>query len=244
MKKIFLASFVLLSFVYHAQSFSQIIAEKGNGHVVTLKRSVSKFEKIKCEGKVEMRFYVNDEYHAVVTIDSNLDKYIEVSTKDDMLSIKNKNNGMYAEEAFTQCLVEIYCPVIKSVSIFGSGSFGCADKIITSTFVADISGSGRIDGIFECDNFSAKISGSGGITVAGVSRDTNISITGSGKFSGIVFETKNAVIKIGGSGKASICVADNLNVTLSGEGYGGEIIYRGEPTIESNISGSGKIIKM
>jgi hypothetical protein len=216
-------------------------AERGNGNVVTSQRNVSAFEQIHCTGKVDMQFYVSKEYRVAVTVDSNLDKYIEVSTDDNVLHIKNTNKSTFSSNAFTQCLVEIYGPDLTGVSIYGSGSFECADTVKTSEFVADIYGSGNIGGIFVCDNYSAKISGSGVITATGICRDANISISGSGSLNGKKLDAKNAAVNIYGSGDAYIIVDDSLNADIYGSG---KIIYGGEPKINSTVKGSGKIIKM
>jgi len=160
------------------------------------------------------------------------------------LSIKNKNQGMYAEGVFTKCSVDVYSPNLKSVSISGSGKFEGIDKITSSEFTANISGSGRIVGTFECDKFSVKISGSGSVIATGSTKEAAVSISGSGRFDGINFNAKNAAVSVGGSGQASISVADHLKATLFGEGSGGQITYRGEPKIESNITGNGKLLKM
>jgi len=246
MKKVFLKLVIIIGVfaVNVPYTFSQNIAEKGNGNVVALERTIGSFEKIKCNGSIEMRFHVSEKYRAVVAVDSNLEKYIEVSTEDNVLNISNKNNGMYAGNTFTKCLIDIYCPNLTEISISGSGSFNSVDRIASSSFTAEISGSGSIGGTFDCENFAAKISGSGSITAAGNAKDVVVSISGSGNFNGIDFDTRNATVSIGGSGKASIGVLDNLIATLFGEGSGGQITYHGNPLIESHVNGTGRIIKM
>jgi len=246
MKKVFLKLVIIIGIfaVNVPHTFSQNIAEKGNGNVVALERTIGSFGKIKCKGSIEMRFHVSEKYRAVVVVDSNLEKYIAVSTEDNVLNISNKNNGMYAGNAFTKCSIDIYCPNLTDISISGSGSFNSVDRIASSSFTAEISGSGSIGGTFDCENFAAKISGSGSISATGSAKDVVVSISGSGNFRGIDFDTRDATVTIGGSGKATIGVSDNLNATLFGKGSGGQIAYRGNPKILSNIKGNGRIIKI
>lgn len=209
----------------------------GNGHLVNWESKVSTFEKINSSGSAEIRFYASDEYRAVVTIDENLCDYVEVFTKNNALTIRHEREQNISPTKF---LVDVYCPVISSVTMSGSGSFTGMDHIVAPTFETIISGSGKVEGTVECLDFSTKISGSGKITVDGTSKNTNISISGSGDFNGIDFCTQNATVQISGSGNVNIFVSDYLKANISGSG---KINYRGDPEIDSTVSGSGKIRK-
>jgi len=210
---------------------------RGNGHIMTYSQaSGSSFEKINIAGSIEVRFHESHEYKTVVTVDSNLIDYTEVSTRGNTLNIGTKN-GNYS---FTRYSVDVYCPALTGVSVSGSGSFTGNDTIYTSTFDANVSGSGKIDGSIECDNFTAKITGSGKITVSGNTDDSNIDISGSGTFNGYNFVANNADIRISGSGNANVYVADYLNANISGSG---RVNYRGDPTVAYKITGSGQINK-
>ena len=210
---------------------------KGNGNVVTSEKTVSAFDKIRVSNSAVVRFHASQEYRAVVTVDENLDEYVEIVTGNNVLNIGTES-GSYS---FTKFQVDVYCPVLTGVSMSGSGNFENVDKITTSTFETSISGSGRIKVTIDCENFSAKISGSGGITAIGNGKDADIVISGSGRFNGNEFNINNAIVRISGSGNANVCVTDNLNVTISGSGG---INYRGEPKIDSKVSGSGRIKKL
>jgi len=257
MKRIFLKIIGIVSIAtICCLSCGNAVRIKGNGELATSEKTVSAFEQIACAaGSVEVRFYASDKYRAVVTVDSNLDNYVDVFVKENVLYIGTKTGHYYK---FTKFSVDVYSPFLTGVSVSGSGQFKGVDKIVTSTFTANVSGSGglsgriecdsfsgtitgsgKIDGTVECDNFSGTISGSGNLIVAGTCREANVSITGSGSFNGNYFNTKNASVIVSGSGKANISVADNLNAKITGSG---KITYRGNPKIDSVISGSGKVV--
>jgi len=240
MEKLFIKLVGIMAIAIACSSCVKVGWMKGNGNLITLEKSVSSFEKIKGLGVDELRFYESDQYRVIVTVDSNLEDYVDVYTKNNVLYIGISNKGVHNSCMFTKYLVDVYCPVLTGVTISGSGSFKGVDEIIASSFEATISGSGNIEGKAVIDNFTAKISGSGKISFAGTCSDANISIFGSGKFSGNEFDMKNAAVDISGSGKANICVSDYLNAKITGSG---EIIYSGQPKIESKISGSGKLKK-
>jgi len=218
-------------------SLNKIISIKGNGNFTTSEKFVSAFEKINIVGSAEVRFYASQEYRTIITVDSNLLEYTEIDIRGNTLSIGSKR-GNYS---FTKYLVDVYCPIINSVSISGSGCFDGMNNINTKAFTANISGSGRIECTIESEAFYAKISGSGNITATGTSRDSDISIPGSGNFYGNKFTVNNATVRINGSGKVNINVSEHLKANIPGSG---KINYYGNPKIDSKISGSGQLIKM
>jgi hypothetical protein len=214
-----------------------VLPIKGNGNLKTSEMTYSPFEKINCGGSAEIRFHANETYRAVVTIDENLEEYIEIAANNNVLNIRTKNGYNISPTKFT---VEVYCPVLSGVSMSGSGNFRNEDKIIVPTFESKVTGSGKIEGTVECDNYAAVITGSGKITVSGNSNDANISITGSGDLHGTELSTTNTTITITGSGSANIWVTDNLKARITGSG---NVNYKGDPKVDSSVSGSGRLRK-
>jgi hypothetical protein len=88
--------------------------------------------------------------------------------------------------------------------------------------------------------FTARISGSGTITIGGTADDQEITISGSGSYRAAELASKTAAATISGSGDAEVMVADQLHINLSGSG---SLTYLGSPTVDQNITGSGKVIK-
>jgi hypothetical protein len=237
MKKLGVISLVFIIIFLGGCSLGSIKVIRGNGNLITSEKSVSSFEKINISGSAEVRFYEGQEYRVIVNVDSNLLEYTEIDTRGNTLNIGVKR-GSYS---FTKYLVVIYCPVLNSVSISGSGRFIGMDSINVSAFISNISGSGRIEGKIYSDTFSAKISGSGKIIVTGNGKDSDIDISGSGSFNGNEFSINKAAVHISGSGKANINVSENLNVNISGSGV---INYHGDPKIDSKVSGFGRLRKL
>ncbi len=235
------------------------IHKKGNGDLETSENVFSPFEKINVSGgnNIEVRFYAGDEYKTVLTVDSNLKEYLEIDTQNNTLYIKTKTERVYL---FTQCLIEVYCPTLSALSISGSGSFKAADAVIAEsfeskisgtgkiegifqcgTFVSEITGAGKIDGTVECDNFTARMSGTGNVTLSGSGNNADIIITGAGKVDGSEFSTNTASVSISGTGSVDIAVSDHLNASVNGAG---KINYHGDPQIDFRNSGAGKVSKL
>jgi hypothetical protein len=231
MKKRYILSIIVFSFM----NFS-CVHLIGNGKMTSSERTLLPFEKIHISGNAEFRFHAAQEYRAVITVDSNLEEYVVLKIINKTLNIDLKNGRTYS---FTNFIVDVYCPSISGISISGSGHFEGIDKIITETFESEISGSGKIDGNIECDTLSVNISGSGKINISGTGKDANINISGSGNFNGMEFQNKRAVVHVSGSGNINIEVLEYLKADISGSG---NIKYRGNPKIDYNGSGSGRLI--
>lgn len=234
-KKVILFAMIIGIFAISVSCAFNVIT--GNGSLVTSEKTVSTFEKIKVSSSAAVRFHASQEYRVVITVDENLNEYVEIEAENNVLSIGTKS-GSYS---FTKFSVDVYCPVLTGVSMSGSGNFENTDKITVSSFESAVSGSGKINVTVECESFSATISGSGRINSTGNSKDANIVISGSGQFNGNDFTINNATVRVSGSGNMNISVTDNLKANISGSGG---ITYRGEPKIDSNVSGSGRIRKM
>ena len=211
---------------------------KGNGNLKTFEKSVASFEKIDVGSSAKVNFHASPDYKMVVTVDENLEQYLEIATQGNVLNIGIKP-GSYS---FTKFQVNLYCPVLTGVGVSGAGSFVTTDTISTPTFDSDVSGAGKIEGIIvKCDKFSANISGAGKMNITGTSKDAVIDISGAGKFNGSEFTVNNATVSVSGAGNADLSVTDNLKADASGAGH---INYRGDPKTNTSVSGAGKVNKM
>jgi len=242
-------------------SFSNIgcstaLSVRGNGDLITSERTASAFQQVSSSGVAEVRFFASDEQRVIVTVDSNLYEFVEISTRNNVLNIGTKS-GSYN---FTKFLVEIHSPTLTGVTMSGSGKFFGMDKILAPNFRAVLSGSGRIEGTFETETFSARVSGSGRIeatvesnefsaTVSGsgrivadgISETSEITVSGSGNFNGNNFNTASATVTVSGSGSVNICVEESLDARVSGSG---NVNYCGNPTVNANVTGTGRVRPM
>lgn len=233
--------FLVIAFVMGlAVAFSgcSVKSIKGNGNWVTNEKEVSFFDKISFSCQAEVRYHVSDECRVVVTVDENLDEYLEFSTANNELNIQTKRGNNYS---FTKCEIEIYAPLLTGVSISGAGRFVSEDIINSPTFTSKISGIGVIKCAFDCDHFIADISGAGDMSITGTAEDARIKISGAGNFKGAEFKLDDATVSISGSGNATIHAENNLNVNISGVG---NVNYHGDPKTNINKSGLGHVKKI
>ena len=85
--------------------------------------------------------------------------------------------------------------------------------------------------------------GTGDVVITDFISQDNISVNliGTGNFNGFPMTVKNCNVDISGTSNCEISVETSLDATIIGSG---SVYYKGNPSINTNISGSGSVIQM
>lgn len=100
-------------------------------------------------------------------------------------------------------------------------------------------GSPLLEGCLEFRKLSLKIEGSAHAILKGKGESQSVYITGEGNYVGRDFITKTSTAHIQQRGTASVNASDKLNASVIGYG---QIHYMGNPKINKQLSGEGKIL--
>lgn len=220
-----------------------------DNEIITKEINITSFDKILInQGYV--RFHQSNENRVIVSVDSNVDRYVAIEVRNSVLTIGIKNLPMVSFDVFN---IDVYGH-ITNVAIQGAGMFECMEKITVSSFDADIGGSGTlkmdikcdeismkiggvgtIEGHIECNNFITEISGGGFISINGTSKTAYIACsTPGGTFGTFDFKnfiTDDTTINIDGFVTANINATRNLNVNILDDSI---IKYYGDPKLNVN----------
>lgn len=133
-------------------------------------------------------------------------------------------------------------PACGEYTVSGSGQIGLEDELKVPALQATVSGSGSINlPAFRGSSVSATISGSGRIQINGGQSDwLGTKVSGSGHMALGGLEARDVHTQTSGSGDTDVWATASLVAHISGSGC---VYYRGNPVIESHISGSGRLIK-
>ena len=135
---------------------------------------------------------------------------------------------------------DLTLPDLEILELNGSGDIDSATST-DGTLVIHLDGSGDIEfSNLDAERVEVRIAGSGGVDLAGSATELSIELDGSGDVDADDFDVQEATVEIGGSGDISLAVRDNLAVRISGSG---RVEYTGDPVVESDISGSGEVVK-
>lgn len=193
---------------------------KGSGAVTTEQRNVSDFSAIFVSGSTNVFITQGNNFEVQVKAYSNLLPYLETKSQNGKLTIGYKSNSNIQND---NSQVFIVMPSLNSLSVSGSGNINATGNFPT------------------VNQFNAFVSGSGNINMDTAEvDDLTITISGSGNVKSYPLRSQNAEININGSGNAEVYVSQNLNAAINGSG---SVYYKGNPpTVNSKISGSGKMI--
>lgn len=192
----------------------------GSGTVKTEDRQINGFTKVSTQGSTNVFITKGETFKVSVKAYENLIPYLETVVVNGTLEIHYKENTNVKND---NAEVYITMPALNGAFISGS---------------ADID----ITGAFTGAQLDATISGSGNIAVEAGSYDNiDYNASGSGNLSAFGITAKHAGITVSGSGNAEITATESLTVRISGSGT---VYYKGDPEeVNSEISGSGKIVK-
>ncbi|MBA4322915.1 MAG: hypothetical protein C0408_08885, partial [Odoribacter sp.] len=131
--------------------------------------------------------------------------------------------------------VFITLPELKGLSVSGSGAAKIENSLKNETLDLRVSGSGKIiiPDIVTGD-LNCSISGSGNIVIKGIGDigSGDISISGSGNYSGETAKFKELKVSISGSGSCNCNVSESLSATISGSG---NLNYAGNPKVNARV---------
>ena len=237
-KSILLIVLVALSVttVAHAQ-WSKI---KGNGKIVTEKRTTSEYDEINVTGFFDVELVSGKEGAIIIKAEENLLPYIKIEVKDNILKIYTEKNISISTKK--NIVLTVPFEQISAVTLSGSGDVRSKNTIIATNLKAKLSGSGDLNLDVKAKSFEANLSGSGDLVLTGNTDNFTSKTSGSGDVDAADLISKNANVAISGSGDMKINCSESLYARVSGSG---DIAYKGDPkTKDTKVSGSGEISKM
>lgn len=217
--------------------FSSCRKVVGSGPTISETRSASGFDAISLCMDAEVTIQQDSAYSVEVRAQQNIMDEIKTDVSGSTLTIKHRNNVWIKSDPI---YITIHTPNLNTLDVSGSGKIQTLNTIQTGSFSADVSGSGTIvlSGL-NSTNANFKISGSGEVqcksgTVSALITD----ISGSGAIYTQYMLAQRADCETSGSGTTKVWVEKNLKADISGSG---DVYYRGNPIVETHISGSGKV---
>lgn len=212
---------------------------RGKGPVVSETRDVDPFLNVSVSIPAEVYIYQGPGPELTIEAQDNILDAIESRVRHGELQI-----GLYNEAGLAKHeTIKIYISSVSYNNIRFSGAVdGWAETpLYVTEFNIYVSGSGTFSGEVYALHLSSNLSGSGKLWLSGKTDEQFHSISGSGEIYAFDLQSKTADISISGSGEAEVSVDEYLYADISGSGT---IYYKGNPIIESRISGSGKLVRV
>lgn len=208
---------------------------QGSGTVVSELRHLPEFRDIRLEGMGKAEIKQGSRSAIEVITDDNVQPSIETEVKNGKLIISHESGRNLRP---TRLNYTITVTDLHGISVAGSGQVYCHDTLVSEDFYAKISGSGDITLAVETARLESDISGSGSVYLSGFTDTYDAKITGSGDVDAFDLQTIASSVVITGSGNCRVSVSDKLQTKITGSG---DVLYRGHPRIRRSITGSGRV---
>lgn len=237
MKKFYSA--ILIAFaVVTSSSCEKVI---GKGPIVTETRTTREFSEIEFSVPGNIRFLQSAQTEITIEAQRNIIDVIETYVSGTELRVKVRDNtNIRSHEEIT---VTVRAPSVHTIALKGSGNLDIPGNFNPENGRLSISGSGNVlVSSVDTKDLSLSISGSGNIEIlGGKASHEDIHISGSGDVNLLGVEANTVKVQTSGSGTTRVFVNDELDAKISGSG---DVFYKGTPSVNANISGSGRVVKL
>lgn len=207
------------------------------GEVVSQSRALGKFERIRVDAPITVRFSQGAPATATVRGHASFAELVTLRVVDGEFVVGVKKGTCFVGGAVPS--VTITAPTLARVTLSSSGSFDGMTPVTAKQIDLQINGSGRITLQVAAERVSAHVNGSGAARLRGRTADLRLQSDGSGGILARRLAAKRAVAIVGGSGSIEVQASESLTAGVRGSG---DIDYWGKPSsVERMVSGSGKI---
>ncbi len=239
--KLFVSCALLLTTMAQAQwSSNQKI--KGNGNVISEKRETTSYDKVAVTGFFDVELISGNEGSITVKGEENLLPYIKIEVVNQELKISTEKNKYISTSKGKKIEIVVPFESINQVSLTGSGDVSTKNTILSTSFIAKLTGSGDLNLSIESKDLEVNLNGSGDIVLKGKTEKITSTLNGSGDIKASNMKSQNATVTVSGSGDNSVYCTESLYARVAGSG---DIKYSGDPKkIDTKVSGSGDITKL
>ena len=209
--------------------------EKGNGEIVTERRSVSDFDRLRIAGNFEVILREGKVPLVQINTDENLLKFIDTEVEGGILRISQEKKLISTRKI----RITVNYLVLKDIRAMGAALIKNEETIVSENLEIGMDGAGAIDLMINSDKLMVVLSGAGVISLAGKVREQELNLMGAGKLEAFDLESKECEVSVSGLGTAEVYVTEKLNAKIEGVG---SIKYGGDPKdVNTEIKGLGRI---
>jgi Putative auto-transporter adhesin, head GIN domain len=225
----------------------------GSGHTTEKTYDYSGFTGVSAGWDFHVEVTHADAYAVSVTVDDNLEQYLNVSQNGGTLEIRMDGGYVYTHTHFTAV---IQTPRLELIDLSGATrgtvtGFQSADDfnlkvsgasqatlsdMAVNRLTIDVSGASRAAGDIDASgNTSVQVSGASNVTISGKGVDADIESSGASTANLEGYAVRDARANVSGASNATVSASGTISGNISGASH---LYYTGSPTL-GNISTSG-----
>ncbi len=198
----------------------------GSGNLVTLEQTNQNFSRVEFSHAFQADITQGESYSVVITIDDNLEQYLQISQTGDTLKVGFQPGLLSLRN--TTMRARITMPELTGV--VGSG----ATQIRIDGFESgqdlrvNVSGASSLRGNIDAGNLNAEVSGASRLELTGQGQDGRINVSGASQANLANFRMQNVDVQVSGASRAEVNASGRLDADASGASM---VLYSGDPTM-------------
>ena len=189
---------------------------RGQGSTLSESRSLSSFHSINSTIVADVFLTQGSQQNVRIEAQQNILEVLKTEVVNEELILSFEE----CVEGLEKVTVTITLPEIRRLTLAGVGNF-------------------TLQNDFDLTSLEVFLVGVGDFNLRGTTEDLFISLVGVGNVNAFDLNTDNCEVSIVGANNTEVFVNDTLDVTIVGAGT---VFYKGEPSITSNITGTGSIV--
>jgi hypothetical protein len=195
----------------------------GNGNVQTEIIEIDGFTGVHASAGIDVVISQGD-YYVEVVADENLQEYITVELKGDMLVIGSERNLYRAESK----LVNVSLPELEELKISSAGDMEADGDFECEDLNINISSAGDLQLGVTADNIDLSISSSGDCDIWGKCRKLRANLSSAGNLNAYDLEADYVKVRVSSAGDAKVWANEEIDMGVSSAG---SIYYKGDATV-------------
>jgi hypothetical protein len=199
----------------------------GSGNLVTLEPTIQDFSRVEFSNAFQAEVTQGESYSVVITVDDNLEQYLEVSQDGDTLKV-GLEKGLMLSLRNTTMQARITMPELTGVGGSGATQIGLAGFESGKDLAIDVSGASTVRGQIDAGDLFADISGASRLELTGQGQDGRIVVSGASQANLSDFALQNVDVEASGASRAEVDASGRLDAEASGAST---VLYSGDPTL-------------
>lgn len=198
----------------------------GSGNLVTLEQPNQNFSRVEFTHAFQAEVTQGEAYSVVITIDDNLEQYLQVSQTGDTLKIGFQPGLLSLRNATMRARVTM--PELTGVGGSGATQIRIDGFESSKDLRVDVSGASTLRGNIDAGNLNADISGASRLELTGRGQDGRINVSGASQANLANFAMQNVDAEASGASRAEVNASGRLDAQASGASM---VLYNGNPTM-------------
>jgi hypothetical protein len=199
----------------------------GSGNLITLEPANQDFSRVEFSHAFQADVTQGESFSVVITIDDNLEQYLEVSQDGDTLKV-GLEPGLMLSLRNTTMQARVTMPELTGVNGSGATRITIAGFEADQALSIDVSGASTLRGQIDAGDLRADVSGASRLELTGQGQDGRINVSGASQANLSDFRMQNVDVEASGASRAEVNASGRLDAEASGAST---VLYSGDPTL-------------